>query len=149
MLCRVARPDTIARGMRRLRGCSLLALAGCNSIFGLNDNAKLGDGPVVVIDAELPTLKLRYLQATTEKVGTFGEPATNALRAQMRTERGPVPLFDRGFESIDELKARCLDETGLPPPQQPQFSERALARNSAATAEAGVSSKRRVKHKAA
>jgi N-methylhydantoinase B len=61
---------------------------------------------------------------------TVDEHATEALRARMREERGPVPLFDRGFESIDELKARCLDETGLAPPQQPRFSDRALARTS-------------------
>jgi len=40
----------------------------------------------------------------------------------MAKERGKAPLFDRGFASIDELKARCLSETGLPPPATPRFS---------------------------
>jgi N-methylhydantoinase B len=75
---------------------------------------------------------------------TVDEQATEALRARMRAERGPVPLFDRGFESIDELKARCLDETGLAPPQQPRFSDRALARTSApATATAATTPRRK------
>jgi hypothetical protein len=45
----------------------------------------------------------------------------------MSKERGQVKLFDRGFESIAELKERCLAETGLAPPQQPRFVNR-LAR---------------------
>ena len=49
------------------------------------------------------------------------EAATSALRKRMATERGVKQLFDRGFETIDELKSRCKAETGLEPPQQPQF----------------------------
>jgi N-methylhydantoinase B len=49
------------------------------------------------------------------------EAATSALRKRMATERGAKQLFDRGFDTIDELKARCKEETGLEPPQQPQF----------------------------
>jgi hypothetical protein len=41
----------------------------------------------------------------------------------MASERGPTKLFDRGFESIEELKRRCLLETGLAPPAQPQFTK--------------------------
>jgi hypothetical protein len=37
-----------------------------------------------------------------------------------------VKLFDRGFDSIDELKSRCLAETGLAPPEQPKFTKWAL-----------------------
>jgi N-methylhydantoinase B len=54
--------------------------------------------------------------------------ATQALRAKLRAERKTVNLFDRGFESIDELKARCRQETGLEPPRQPQFAQRLRAR---------------------
>jgi len=36
-----------------------------------------------------------------------------------------VKLFDRGFESIESLKARCRAETSLDPPAQPQFTQRA------------------------
>lgn len=50
--------------------------------------------------------------------------ATKVLRAKMAAERGPVKLFDRGFESIDELKSRCEAETALPAPRQPQFNRR-------------------------
>jgi hypothetical protein len=35
-------------------------------------------------------------------------------------------LFDRGFESLEELKSRCLAETGLEPPVAPQFTKWAL-----------------------
>ena len=49
----------------------------------------------------------------------------------MARERGAVKLFDRGFESIDELKGRCEAETGLPPPAQPQFSQQARPRTTA------------------
>jgi N-methylhydantoinase B len=52
--------------------------------------------------------------------------ATTALRAKLTAERGPVPLFDRGFTSIDSLKARCKAETGHDAPQPPRFSERVL-----------------------
>ena len=54
--------------------------------------------------------------------GKPDHPATQALRREMAAVRGPTQLFDRGFKSIDELKARCLSETGLQPPQQPTFS---------------------------
>ena len=50
--------------------------------------------------------------------------ATTALREKLRAERKSVKLFDRGFDSIDELKARCKKETGLEPPRQPQFAQR-------------------------
>lgn len=48
--------------------------------------------------------------------------ATTALRKRMANERGQKKLFDRGFDTIDDLKARCREETGLEPPQQPQFA---------------------------
>jgi N-methylhydantoinase B len=66
-----------------------------------------------------------------------GQPdvaATKALRQAMATARGPAQLFDRGFLSIEELKSRCMSETGLPPPRQPTFSAwtlKSLARRSA------------------
>jgi N-methylhydantoinase B len=50
------------------------------------------------------------------------EKATAALRKRMASERGEKKLFDRGFDTIENLKARCREETGLEPPQQPQFS---------------------------
>mgnify|MGYP006364112239 CR=1 FL=1 len=44
--------------------------------------------------------------------------------ARLRADRGAAPLFDRGFQSIEELKGRCFAETGHEPPQAPQFSAR-------------------------
>ncbi len=48
------------------------------------------------------------------------ENATKALRAKLAKERGDTLLFNRGG-TIEELKARCREETGLEPPQTPQF----------------------------
>ena len=53
--------------------------------------------------------------------------ATEKLRAELRAKRGPVKLFDRGFDTMEELKARCQAETGLPPPAAPQFTRRVKA----------------------
>ncbi|MCF6754298.1 hydantoinase B/oxoprolinase family protein [Stutzerimonas degradans] len=49
------------------------------------------------------------------------QAATDELRAALIDARGPVPLFDRGG-SLEELKARCLEETGLPAPATPTWS---------------------------
>ncbi|MGE4405521.1 hydantoinase B/oxoprolinase family protein [Pseudomonas sp.] len=49
------------------------------------------------------------------------QTATDGLRAALIDTRGPVPLFDRGG-SLEELKARCLEETGLPAPATPTWS---------------------------
>jgi len=46
--------------------------------------------------------------------------ATAALRERLRNERGGVRLFDRGG-TIEELKRRCLAETGFEPPAAPRF----------------------------
>jgi len=44
--------------------------------------------------------------------------ATAHLRHELRDQRGEPPLFDRGG-TVDELKARCLEDTGLPAPVTP------------------------------
>jgi N-methylhydantoinase B len=47
--------------------------------------------------------------------------ATEKLRARLVAERGDnIPLFNYGG-SIEEIKARCLEETHLPPPEAPVF----------------------------
>ncbi|MEM7741101.1 MAG: hydantoinase B/oxoprolinase family protein [Pseudomonadota bacterium] len=51
---------------------------------------------------------------------TVDQNATDTLRDEMRNERGDTSLFDFGGD-IEELRARCLDETGLPAPVQPQW----------------------------
>jgi N-methylhydantoinase B len=66
--------------------------------------------------------------------------ATAALRKRMAADRGPKKLFDRGFDSIEELKSRCLAETGLPPPAPPQFTQwaRRVVGRSASRADQGA-----------
>ena len=63
-----------------------------------------------------------------------GREGDAALRERMAAERGAVPLFDRGFRDIDELKARCKAETGLEPPTAPQFQARIARKRAAAPA---------------
>ncbi len=52
--------------------------------------------------------------------GEADEEATGKLRAEMAAERGDTRLFDFGG-AIEELKARCEEETGLPAPAAPEF----------------------------
>jgi len=53
--------------------------------------------------------------------GRVDQAATAALREQIRASRGELPLFDRGFQDLEELRARCMEETGLPAPKPPEF----------------------------
>lgn len=54
--------------------------------------------------------------------GEINAAATESLRAELRSARGgELPLFNRGG-SIDEIKARCLAETGLPAPATPVWA---------------------------
>jgi N-methylhydantoinase B len=73
---------------------------------------------------------LRYGVVVTAD-GAIDQTATQALRKKLATERGTVKLFDRGFDSIDELKARCTAETGMPVPSSPRFVNWAKARKQA------------------
>ena len=52
--------------------------------------------------------------------GSVDTAATEALRAKLRSERGEIKLFDFGPE-IEELRANCEAEIGLPAPIQPQW----------------------------
>ena len=55
---------------------------------------------------------------------TIDSPATQALRGESRKQRSITSrdyLFDRGG-SIEEIKARSLEETGLAPPKAPRES---------------------------
>ena len=60
------------------------------------------------------------------KAGKVDKAATTRLRTSMEGKVS-AELFNRGFTSIDELKARCLKETGFEAPLAPVFSNR-LAR---------------------
>ena len=54
--------------------------------------------------------------------GSADEAATEKLRKEMADARGDVDVFDFG-PSIDELRANCEAETGLPAPIQPVWGE--------------------------
>ena len=56
---------------------------------------------------------------------SLDEKATEELRARLSAERGEPKLFDRGG-TIEELKARCFEETGLQPPKDPVFPRQIL-----------------------
>jgi N-methylhydantoinase B len=53
--------------------------------------------------------------------GSVDTAATASLREQLRGERGETELFDFGG-TIEEIKARCKEETHLDPPAQPTFA---------------------------
>ena len=55
------------------------------------------------------------------KNGAVDSSATEALRAEMALTRGEVQLFNRGG-TIDEIKSRCLAETGLAAPTAPTWN---------------------------
>ncbi|MEM1144837.1 MAG: hydantoinase B/oxoprolinase family protein [Pseudomonadota bacterium] len=59
-----------------------------------------------------------------DEAGNLNEAETTALRGQMRGTRSDTPLFNRGG-SIEDIKSRCLDETGLEAPVDPQFKSAA------------------------
>lgn len=52
--------------------------------------------------------------------GVADKDATEALRAEMRNSRPELKVFDFGPD-IETLRERCLEETGLPAPQAPQW----------------------------
>ncbi|WP_446653716.1 hydantoinase B/oxoprolinase family protein [Blastomonas sp.] len=58
--------------------------------------------------------------------GVVDTAATEALRAEMRSGRGELPLFDYG-PGIETLRANCEAETGLPAPIQPRWANYAIA----------------------
>ena len=56
------------------------------------------------------------------KDGEVDAAATEALRTKMRADRGEISTFNFG-PNIEDLRARCLEETGLPAPIQPRWQE--------------------------
>jgi len=86
--------------------------------------------------AELVAKEIRQGLVTSEGAKAYGviadadgvldAAATEALRTQMRSERPDLPLFDYG-PSIEQLRANCLAETGLPAPIQPRWAHHAIA----------------------
>jgi N-methylhydantoinase B len=53
--------------------------------------------------------------------GSVDTDATESLRAELRAQRGEPGLFDFGG-TIEEIKARCREETHLEPPVAPTFA---------------------------
>ena len=51
--------------------------------------------------------------------GAVDTASTDRLRSELAKKRGETQLFDFGG-SLEELKARCLSDTSLMPPQQPR-----------------------------
>ncbi|WP_421132535.1 hydantoinase B/oxoprolinase family protein [Alteromonas sp. A079] len=56
--------------------------------------------------------------------GAVDDTATTAMRAALTEARGEVQVFNRGG-TIEEILARCEEETGLPAPVSPTFRENA------------------------
>ena len=64
----------------------------------------------------------RYGVVLGEGGGGVDDAATTTLREQMRADRpAELPVFDMG-PPIEELLARCEEETGLPAPKRPVWS---------------------------
>ncbi len=95
-----------------------------------------GWGDPLEREADLVGLEIRRGLVTAEGArdygvvasadGTVDAGATEALRAQMRAARQALPVFNRG-PSIDELRAACLAETGLPAPAPPVWRHKPAA----------------------
>jgi N-methylhydantoinase B len=54
--------------------------------------------------------------------GSVDGAATEALRSQLRDERGPIEVFDFGPD-LETLRARCEAETGLSAPRPPRWQQ--------------------------
>ena len=90
-----------------------------------------GWGDPLKRDPETVALEVRRRLVTPEGAKRYGvvlgsdtivdETATEELRKKMQAVRGSETspdVFNRGG-TWEELKARCLEETGLPPPKAP------------------------------
>jgi N-methylhydantoinase B len=87
-----------------------------------------GWGDPLTRDPELVALEIRRGLVTPEGARNYGvvadaqggvdAAATAALRAELAAARKEIPVFSRG-PSIDELRATCEAETGLPAPIAP------------------------------
>ncbi|GIX15914.1 MAG: 5-oxoprolinase [Rhodothalassiaceae bacterium] len=90
-----------------------------------------GWGDPLERDPELVALEVRRGLVTREGARRYGvvldeqsrvdRAATEALRAEMRAGRNELPIFNFGPD-IETLRARCLEETGLPAPRPPRWN---------------------------
>ena len=58
--------------------------------------------------------------------GSVDADATDALRSRLRGERGTIEVFDFG-PAMDELRANCEADTGLPAPVPPRWAAHQIA----------------------
>ncbi|EAQ29580.1 N-methylhydantoinase (ATP-hydrolyzing) B 2 [Erythrobacter sp. NAP1] len=89
-----------------------------------------GWGDPLERDPEIVGLEIRQGLVTPEgakhygvvanEAGVIDTGATEALREELKSTRGDLPLFDYG-PGIDTLRENCLEETGLEPPKQPEW----------------------------
>ncbi|RVQ66587.1 hydantoinase B/oxoprolinase family protein [Croceicoccus ponticola] len=89
-----------------------------------------GWGDPLERDPKLVGLEIRQGLVTVEGARAYGvvvdedgsvdKSATDVLRTQIKSQRGELPLFDYG-PGIDQLRANCEAETGLPAPRQPEW----------------------------
>ncbi|GAA4788051.1 hydantoinase B/oxoprolinase family protein [Actinomycetospora chlora] len=64
----------------------------------------------------------RRYGVVADDAGAVDAAATEALRGELRAGRtGPLPVFDMG-PPVEELLARCEEETGLPAPKRPVWT---------------------------
>ncbi|MEV6492594.1 hydantoinase B/oxoprolinase family protein, partial [Actinoplanes sp. NPDC051633] len=64
----------------------------------------------------------RRYGVVTSLDGQLEDEATSALRGEMRSGRpDELPVFDMG-PGLDEILARCEEETGLPAPTRPVWT---------------------------
>lgn len=81
------------------------------------------DPAKVLVDVEYGLVSvtgaLRY--GVVIVAGVVDPDATEALRRKMDDERGEIGLFNRGG-TLEEIKARCFAETGLPAPATPVWN---------------------------
>jgi N-methylhydantoinase B len=92
-----------------------------------------GWGDPLERDPELVGLEIRQGLVTAEGARDYGvvadddgnvdTDATAKLAAQMKADRGELPLFDYG-PGIETLRANCKEEAGLPAPKQPLWADR-------------------------
>ncbi|NQX95365.1 MAG: hypothetical protein HRT64_10695 [Erythrobacter sp.] len=71
-------------------------------------------------------LGARDYGVVADEDGVIDAAETEALRQEMRSERGDLPLFDYG-PSIETLRETCTHETGLPAPKAPQWAHKKAA----------------------
>lgn len=96
-----------------------------------------GWGDPLTRDADLVALDVRRGLVTVDGARRYGvvlnadlsvdTDATQSSRVTMASTRPEIQIFDKGG-TIEELKARCKEETGFEPPAAPRFNVRGAAR---------------------